>query len=296
MKHWCWAGLAGISCLALITAAAPAKAMMIAPAPIAQRVALAQVVIVGKVTAFADKTVPALPSPGATKKEEYQVATVQVEDAFQGAKDAKEIQVGFIPPAAPVGGPGRVFPGGRRPGVNLQVDQEYLLFVNPHDDAPFYVAQAYFDAVGKQNNANFDKDVDEAKRCAKLLADPKAGLKSDKADDRALTAEMLVARYRLPRPGLDPGKTEAIDAEESKLILQALADADWKPKLGVGFQMAPQQAFLQLGLTDKDGWTQPKDFNQLPDAAKAWLKDNADKYRIQRFVPEKKEGEKKDGK
>jgi hypothetical protein len=291
MKHWCWAGLAGISCLAVIAEAAPAKAMMIAPAPIAQRVALAQVVIVGKVTAFADKTVPALPSPGATEKVEYQVATVQVEDAFQGAKDAKEIKVGFLPPAAPpVGGPGVIRPGLRRPGVNLQVDQEYLLFVNPHSDAPFYVAQAYFDAVVKKDNANFDKDVDEAKRCAKLLADPKAGLKSDKADDRALTAEMLVARYRLPRPGLDPGKTEAIDAEESKLILQALADADWKPKLG------PQQAFLQLGLTDKDGWAQPKDFNDLPDAARKWLKDNAEKYRIQRFVSEKKEGDKKDGK
>ena len=32
------------------------------------------------------------------------------------------------------------------------------------------------------------------------------------------------------------------------------------------------------------GWTQPKDFTQFPTEAKKWLKDNAGKYRIQRFV------------
>ena len=52
--------------------------------------------------------------------------------------------------------------------------------------------------------------------------------------------------------------------------------------------------FFRLGLTPKDGWTQPKDFNQTADEAKKWLKNNADKYRIERFVADK--GEKKDDK
>ena len=118
-----------------------------------------------------------------------------------------------------------------------------------------------------------------------------AVLKGKNADDRFLTAAMLIARYRTPRPG--ETKTEAIDAEESKLILQALADADWtvKPAPGIlGLQtMNPQNIFYRLNLTPQDGWTQPTDVKDVPDAAKQWLKDNAEKYRIQRFVADKKD-------
>ena len=53
--------------------------------------------------------------------------------------------------------------------------------------------------------------------------------------------------------------------------------------------MTPQTMFYRLGVTAADGWTQPKDFKQFPEAAKKWLTDNADKYRIQRFVREKME-------
>ena len=201
MRQSMWAGLAALSCFAVLAVTAPVRALMIAPAPIPQRVALAQVVVVGKVTGFADKTVSAPAFPGATDKVEYQVATVEVKDALQGAKDMKEIKVGFIPPGA--GGPVR--PGGPiirpgRGGVNLVVDQEYVLFLNPHADAPFYVVDGFAGAIAKKDNPNFDKDMDEVKRLAKLVADPMAALKGKNADDRTTTAEMLVARYRTPRP------------------------------------------------------------------------------------------------
>jgi hypothetical protein len=298
MEQTMWAGLAGLSCLAVLTAAAPAKALMIAPAPVAQRVATAQVVVVGKVTGFADKTASAPAFPGATDKTEYQVAIVQVGDALLGAKDMKEIKVGFIPPGAggPVGGPG----GGpvfikRRPGVNLVVDQEYLLYLTPHFEAPFYTAQNYFDATVKKDNPNFDKELDEVKRCTKLLADPMASLKAKEADDRTLTAEMLVARYRMPRFAAGEPKTEDVGAEESKLILQTLADADWNPKPvagPAGFPMTPLNSFFQLGLTEKDGWKQPQDGKDLEAAAKKWLKDNAATYRVQKVVADKKDDKK----
>ena len=55
----------------------------------------------------------------------------------------------------------------------------------------------------------------------------------------------------------------------------------------------PQQVFFRLGLTEKDGWTPPKDYKQFPEAASRWLKDHADTYRIQRFVAEEKKSEKK---
>jgi hypothetical protein len=44
-------------------------------------------------------------------------------------------------------------------------------------------------------------------------------------------------------------------------------------------------------LTEKDGWEQEvqPDPTKLDEARKEWLKEHADTYRIQRFVPEKKE-------
>ena len=122
---------------------------------------------------------------------------------------------------------------------------------------------------------------------AKLLAKPMDGLKSKDADERLLTAALLIARYRTPKAGQT--RTESIDADESKLILQTLADADWTARAPkVGFQMNPQNLFFRLGVTPKDGWNQPKDFKKLQEEAKKWLKDNADKYRISRYVDDQK--------
>jgi hypothetical protein len=283
MKRVIKMGLAGLLCAAT-TSLSTAKAIMIAPAPLSQRVATADCVVVGKVTGFGDKTVTA-------NKVEYQIAIIKVESNILGAKDMKEIRVGFIPPMASA--PGQ--PIRRRPfrGVSFTLNQEACLFLNKHPQGDFYVAPAYFSVINK--GANFDKEMAEVKRCAKLLAEPKAGLEAKDKTDRILTAGMLVAQYRRYPFGGGELKTEPIDAALSKKILLTLADADWKgrPVRPVPFQMTPQSIFAQLNLTAKDGWTPPKDLKQFPEAAKTWLKDNAGKYRIQRFVHEKKE-EKRD--
>jgi hypothetical protein len=288
MKQSLWAAIVGFSCLGLSAAPTFAKMMMIAPAPIAQRVAVADAVVVGKVTAFGDKLISAAaPFPG--NKVDYQIAIVRIDEALLGAKGAKEIKVGFLPPApsVPGSGPGPVQIIKRRPGFILSLDQEACLFLTKHPDADFYIGQNYFDVINKKGNARFDTEMDEVKRCVKLLADPAASLKADNADDRFLTAAMLVTRYRTPKTGF-PSKTKAIDADLSKQILLALADADWTAKAaGPGFQLTPQAVFFRLGLTEKDGWAPPKDFNKIPDEAKKWLKENADKYRLERFVADR---------
>jgi hypothetical protein len=287
-----WAGWAGLACLAAAVVPNPAWALVIAPAPIPQRVALADVVVVGKVAGFGDKLVTAA-GPFGAGNADYQVAVVQVGDAILGAKDAKEIKVGFVPPPEP--GTGRpIVIGG--PRFSLKLEQEVCLFLTKHPTEDFYVGRQYFDLIDK-TDPNFDKQLDEVKRCAKLLADPAAGLKAKAADDRFLTAAMLVVRYRTPPPGAAlPGKTEPIDAGESKQILQALAEADWGPAAGpapIGLQLNPQNVFFRLNLTPQDGWTPPADATQFADEAKKWLKDNTEKYRIQRYVAEKKEGDDK---
>ena len=293
MKQSLWAGMVGLSCLAPAAAPSFARAMMIAPPPLSQRTALADVIVIGKVTGFGDKLVTAAPPNGGAKVD-YQVAIVQVSDPISGLQDVKEIKVGFIPPPPPPPPPA---PGGpfiirkRYPQFNLTLDQEACLFLVKHPTEDFYVGQAYYDILNK-NTPDFDKNMDEVKHCVQLLADPTASLQSKKADDRFLTAAMLIVRYRTAKPG--ETKTASIDAEESKRILQALADADWnaKPTAGpvfTGFRLTPMTAFNRLNLTPQDGWTQPKDAKEVPDAAKQWVKDNVEKYRIQRFVADKKD-------
>jgi hypothetical protein len=89
-----------------------------------------------------------------------------------------------------------------------------------------------------------------------------------------------------------PIKTEAIDAQESKLILTTIAKADWN-QMDPDLRIAPVSLFYRLGLTAKDGWTPPqfergKNYGeQVQAAAKEWLKKNADTYRVQRYAPVK---------
>jgi hypothetical protein len=300
MKRLLYSGLAALVASAALTTSAHAVAVMIAPAPIPQRVALADVVVVGKVTGFADKNVKAAQVPGDKDKAEYQVALVEVKDGVLGAKGMKEIRVGFIPPAA--GNPGGpIRPGRRGLQFSLQVEQECCLFLTKHPDVDFYIATGTAaDVINKKDNDAFDKTLDEVKSAVKLTADPMEALKGKSAEDRTTVAEMLISRYRMPRPMTTGEKTEKIDAEESKLILQALADADWTEKNpgprrpGLGFPLSPQNSFFQLNLTEKEGWKPPQDLKDLPEAAKKWLKDNAGKYRIERFVAEEKKDDKKD--
>jgi hypothetical protein len=294
--------LVWLAAMALLVAALPARAMMVMAPAVPQLVVGADAVVVGKVTAIEDKTVSASAAPGVADKVEYHIATVKVEDALLGAKGLTHIKVGYVvpkePPAPPPGGPIRL-PIRRFPTVKLEVDQEALFFLHKHHDADFYVVPAYFDVMNK-TIPNFDKSVELAKKCAKALSDPKAGLKAKDAGERALTAGLLVFRYRNQVAAGPNPKTEPIDAEESKLILKALADADWS----AGFSrdtITPLMAFGQLGVTDKDGFKppqfapgQPVAPNAYQDAAKAWVKEHADNYRIQRIVPEKKDEKKKD--
>jgi hypothetical protein len=277
---------------------------VIAPQPVAMRVALAEAVVVGKVTSIEEKAVSAPRFPNDNDGGEYQIAVVKVEDAVKGAQGLTHLKVGFIPAPA---GPGVIRPGGYRP-VTLAKDQEACLFLTPHFKASFLTVPQYFDLVEK-TNPNYEKEVAEAKRCAKLWADPKAGLASKDAADRYTTAAMLLVRYTTPANPAAPGdaKKEPIDAVQSKAILEALAEADWTPAQqnpNLGFYLSPQALFNRLNPTEKDGWKPPMievmgnkqiDGNALPEAAKKWAKDNAGTYRIQRFVEDRKE-EKKDNK
>jgi hypothetical protein len=202
-------------------------------------------------------------------------------------KGLTHIRVGFVPP--PIAGAGGPRPILRRaPAIVLTKDMEACFFLVPHFEENFNFVPAAVQPIDKKSET-FEKDLAVVKRCAKVLADPMAALKSKDANERVRAAGILVARYRSVQPGQT--KLESIPAAESKLILQTLAEADFNKQPGMD-GIGAQNAFIRLGLTDKDGWM-PTGFQnfqtEFPAAAKKWLAEHADTYRIQRYVADKKE-------
>jgi len=301
MQRFLCAGLAGLSCLALLAAPrhAAGVAVMVRPVPsVQQRVLSSPVIVVGKVTAVDDKTVKAERWPGDMQQGEYRLATVKLSETLCGVKGLTHIKVGFQLPV-PVRPMGPVGPGGglirrpiRRPfgpqDITLVKGQEVCLFLKTHPKENFYVATSAHGVLDKKAST-FDKDLAEVRKVVKVLADPMSGLKAKTADERFQAAALLLQHYRTFQQG---DKQEPLAAEESKLILEAIADANWNVRPifrpGMAAPMTPQTAFSLLGLQPKDGWVQPQNFQEMPEAAKKWLKDNAGSYRVQRIVPQPK--------
>jgi hypothetical protein len=249
-----------------------------APAPVADRVARARVVVVGKVTGLEPKSRMLTFPHGGDTKVEFAIGVVKVDELILGPKGLTHVKVAFQPAREPRTG---------RPRADLQMGEEVCLFLTPHPTEPVHFIPMYFDRVAKSAGVEFTRVVETARRQGKLLTNPADGLTSKKAEDRYLTAALLVSRYRTPpvfRAG-GAAKTELVSAEESKRILQGLLDGAWEtPILRGGDETHPLNLFFKLGLDKRDGWAGVGDFKQLISAARKWLQENADTYRIKRFV------------
>jgi hypothetical protein len=275
-----------VGIVAGLVAASPAQALKIRMSPLPERVAQADAVVVGKVTEIEKKPVSAKPFPDAEDKMEYQVAVVEITNGIRGTGGLTHVRVAFPPPEPDA--PPR--PGIRRgPVMTLTKGQEGCFFLQQHFAENFYVMQPSAPSLDAKSDT-FKEEVALAERFAKLLAEPMNGLKSKDVEQRLQTAGLLVARYRMPKPG--QLKQEPIAAEESKLILKALLDADFSKPYQPN-EVSAQQTFFLLGLEEKDGWN-PAPFQnfqqEFPAAAKKWLKEHAETYRIKRFVAGKAEG------
>lgn len=290
--------LSGLSLAVLVASSLSAKALVMAPAPIPQRVIVSDTIVTGTVTSIEEKAIHSTRYPTVAEAVEYRVAVVKVDKAFKGARGLTHIRVGFVPPVKvePLqpqpGQPIRpILP--RRPGAfqpTLEKGQEVCLFLNKHHKEQFLVAENYYDVVDIKKNPNFIKaELPLIEKTLKSLVDPLASLQSKDPEERYTTAAVLLTRYRnYPRFTRNP-QQEPIDARESKLILLALADADWtaKNRDPLMSMMNPMSTFYRLGLTEKDGYVRPKGritAKDIEEHAKKWLRANADTYRIQKYV------------
>ena len=141
--------------------------------------------------------------------------------------------------------------------------------------------------INSDKNKDFDKEVQTAKAAAKMMEDPQAGLKAKDAEDRLLAAAILVEKYRAYR-GPD-AKQEPIDADESKQIMQIIADADWTGQRDFrSLRPTPAQLFQRLGVTKSDGFAPPPGANYQA-AAQAWLRDECPEISHPAFRGEREE-------
>lgn len=241
--------------------------------PIAHKVAAADCVVLGKITAIRAK-----PQQGqvwrysAKPQWDFTIVEVEVAETLTGPRGVKQARFGFrnikhYKPAIEVGQIG--FFCGVKVGTN-----------------DFYIVPT--DCFCEQNDPSFKKDLALARRLGGLLWNPDEGLKSKDADDRLLTAYLLLLRacYVPWRHG-ETGKTEPIDRAQSKRILLALAEGNWNTH---GQEVRDAVAALQLAV--KFGAPIMKSFpsqqgeDQWPADAKEWLKQNAATYRIHRVFRE----------
>ncbi len=259
-----------------------------------EKLVRADVVAVGKVTAIEKKEVEATPYAGDNTKLSYKIAVVKIETGLVGAGNVTHVKVGFIPPppadpAAPPVRPGR---GGLQQ-VNLIENMEGLFYLTKHHSGEFYIINPIMAPTDTKAD-NYKDQLAQAKKGAAVLADPTKALKAEKADDRFFAAILMVNKYRAYPEGGVEATTEKVAADESKLVLKALAEGNWKPDPNNPEAPNAYQAFSLLGLNDKDGWKYPvvkpgEDFiDKTKEAFATWLAGPGKDYQINKWVPKKK--------
>jgi hypothetical protein len=266
--------------LALATAR-PAWGLVVAPPPpIPERVSRADCLVVGKIIALEGAEVLALPVRDATKKLTYRIAVLKVIEIIKGVKGQETLRIAF--PAAPEAKPGGLVirPTGPRFGTAFKVGQEGLFYLTRHFQESFFTTPNYYDFVSGEH-PSFSQEVDLARYALRLGDNLAAGLESPELQERFYAAALLIQRYRTFRSG--SGRTVPVAARESKQILTALAEADWKQPGPI----TPLTLFIQLGVGKEDGWKYPATTAAVEEyhrAAQAWLREHAAIYRIRRIV------------
>ena len=262
------------------------------------RIVRSDIVVLGRVVAMEPKDVQAILSPARTYDLHYRIAVVKVDEVIHGKKEVKELRVGFVSPEQDrtVDKNGKpmlpLAPHDSRP---LNVGQEGLFILRKHHQGGFFVNFMLSGGFVPRDAPDFTKVLENVRKLAGILERPLEALKSGNATNRYLAAGMLINRHRLHGAKGITLPEQAIDAEESRLLLKTLAEAGWENVneaiSSSNYPTHPYQIFLQLGVAGKDGYqppVNPADFREILGYARRWLQDNQENYRIRRFTADSK--------
>jgi tetratricopeptide (TPR) repeat protein len=235
-------------------------------------VALGDAVVVGRVVKVEPEPVQAFPLlrvPGGSRVA-FKMAEVRVDRVLLGPAGPGSVRVGV--------GPGRAMP-------ELTEGQTGCFFLHEHPEEPFHVLAAGSDVIDARRE-EYGKALTLAGRCARLLGNTDEGLRSPDAEDRLLTAALLIFRFRTVRYVYSGSpRTEPVDAGLSHRILAVLGEGSLSDK-AAREPTGRLTLLLRLGLTAEDGWRPPNDLPGITAAAETWLREHAATYRIRRYVPE----------
>jgi len=305
MRRIVFASLAAAS---LAIAAEPAMGLRIAVQNFStsQKVAQSEVVVTGKVTSLEKETVDLPQYPGDKNKVAFTVAVIKVESSLAGAKNVTHIKVAFS-----------AQPGGEQPGIDLPIKgrpirpgggfgpiqltegQEGIFFLakHPGSDSYYAVQQGYTPIAAKAEN--YKDELAKIKTIVDALADPVKALKAEKLDARLTATAVIVGKYRSNPTG--QLVEVAIPAEETKLIMKTLLEADWAvadmPPPGFDYQSSPNTIASMIGIYPgahgipqiqiKPGDTEGYSV-KMKAAITAWYAKSGDKFEIKKFVAKDK--------
>jgi len=255
--------------VALLAGHARADRIAIALTP-AQQALQADAIVVGKVVEWEAE------SPDVSKvfgdSNTLKVASIKVTDGLFGTNGVTHVRVAV--------------PSRNVPGPLLQQDQEGCFALKKHPSGTFYMTIPFGNPL-LMSDKNYADQLAIVRKVAAARAEP---MKALKGADRELAACVLVQSYRhMPDRYSQMKNGDPIPADESRLILETLANMKWGQGDNTGIGNA-SATFNALRLTEADGWAYPKpvqgqDFNKLMEAAATkWLEDHATTYRIHRLV------------
>jgi hypothetical protein len=275
----------GLVIAALIPSAASGEIALPVAASTKVKAMQADAVVVGKVTGIDKETVDLEPFPGQPKVT-HTIATIKIETALLGAKNVTHIKLAHITPGEggqPGGGFGdrKRFPGrGFQPFVPAE-EQEGVFFLKRHptSDKHFVVLVGHNPILS--TDAAYKDELEKVKGIAGTFADPVKALKADKEEERVANALTLAQRYRQAPPNNMSGVLEEtpIPAEETKLLLKVLTEADWTkhadaPRLADALGLMPGN----YGLPRVSAADQEEPLAARQRAFKAWAEKHADKF------------------
>jgi hypothetical protein len=230
--------------------------------------------------------VDASPQPGAPRIG-HRVLVVKIDSHLKGAEGLTHLRIGWVPTARQDPAVGRTNRG-ERPSPELKEGRKMLFFLAKHPDGAFFVIPNTLDPVDA-TDPTYKAQVDVVSQSLSAAADPKSALSARNAQTRFQAALSLITNYRM-HEGTRNVESVPIAAEESRLILRALAEGDWTTD-PTGVRLSGFIGIYRLGLSEADGWQAPggKQMEEYTETMRkayiTWLAGPGKDYAIKKVVP-----------